>query len=69
MEQGSLQAKELFQYFNMLNKEEKDIVFTLIKTMANQACLIETGQSIDDFNKDLELAESEPAVVPKCSLV
>ncbi len=61
MEQGSLQSKELLQYFNMLNKEEKEVVFTLIKTMSNQACLRVTGQSIDDYNKDLELAESEPA--------
>lgn len=61
MEQEPLQLKELLQYFNLLNKEEKNVVFTLIKTIANDACLRETGQSIDDYNKDLELAESEPA--------
>ncbi|MEJ7679217.1 MAG: hypothetical protein WKG06_15455 [Segetibacter sp.] len=61
MEQVPLHTKKLLQYFNVLNKEEKEVVFALIKTMADQACLRETGQTIDDYNKDLELAESESA--------
>lgn len=39
MEQEPLQLKELLQYFNLLNKEEKNLVFTLNKTIANEAAL------------------------------
>ena len=51
--------QELLSYYEMLSDAEQKAVFTLVRTMANSACLKDTGSELEYYNKEIELAEKE----------
>ncbi len=61
MKKAKQNTDELTKLFNQLSAEEQQAVFQLVETMAEAACKRETGYTIEEYNKALEVAESEAA--------
>jgi hypothetical protein len=53
--------QEISSHLQLLSVEEQQAVQLLVKTMAEVACKRETGYSMDEYNKEIELAEAEPS--------
>lgn len=61
MKKTKQNTDELLSLYNKLSIEEQEAVFQLVNVMAEAACKRETGYTINDYNKALEVAESETA--------
>ncbi len=61
MKKAKQNSESLLDLYNKLSLEEQEALFQLVNVMAEASCKRETGYSIKDYNKALEIAESETA--------
>ena len=61
MNKKTSNTEAILSLLNVLSPEEQWAVHQLVKAMAEAACKRETGHSIEEYNKALELAEAEPS--------
>ncbi len=61
MNKKTTSTEDILPLLNVLSQEEQLAVHQLVKAMAEAACKRETGHSIEEYNKALELAEAEPS--------
>jgi predicted Zn-dependent protease len=59
METMTTTSQEMLTYFKQLNDTEKQSVLNLLKTFITSRQVHPSPQSLQDYNKELELADAE----------